>query len=329
VLIPSVADASLESHLRARLGCTGDPKKPLGEQQQLALRVGLIQNTPTPHLSTPDLVIFAADHGLAVDNIAGKQTQTTAATVRALLTDQVPLAGLAQLHGLRLIVVDSGISEQLEPHERLHARKIAYGTRNSRFSMAMSIEQVHAAIRAGIETAECLSGNVVGCAGVGVGSAQSAALVLSCLSEVPLRELVETGAPMAKNLLNHNIHVLESVRQRHLDLRDPVEVLAAMGGFEVAMMSGLMLAASARRFVILPDGLAAHAALMVASAIEPAVVEYCVHPRSNRPLALDRALSLFNTGEASEGSLHAVDGTGVAMTWSLVSKAAGLLARAA
>jgi nicotinate-nucleotide--dimethylbenzimidazole phosphoribosyltransferase len=326
-LISPIANAPLESGLRARLRHIADPGGPLDPVEELALRVGLIQNRLEPHFSTPDLVIFAADHGLAVDNIAGSEVRTTAATVHCLVTEQLPLASLSRLQGLRLMVVDSGIADSVVPHEHLHPRKIAHGTRNSRFGQSMSIEQVQAAIRAGIEIGESLDGNAVACAGIGVGSAQSAALVLASLSQVPLREFADAGPSMPEGLLDHTIHVLEGARQRHHDLNDPIELLAAMGGFEVAMMVGLLLTSAARRFVILPDGLPACAAVMVASALAPAVVEYCVFARSNRLPGLDRALSLFGTNAVLEVDMDAIDGTGATLTWPLILSAAALLAR--
>jgi nicotinate-nucleotide--dimethylbenzimidazole phosphoribosyltransferase len=133
----------------------------------------------------------------------------------------------------------------------------------------MSIEQVQAAIRAGIEIGESLDGNAVGCAGIGVGSPQSAALVLSALSEVPVWDFLDAAPSVPEGLLDHTVLVLESARQRHIELTDPIEQLAALGGFEVAMMVGLMLSAAARRFVVIPDGLPACAALLVASALAP------------------------------------------------------------
>jgi nicotinate-nucleotide--dimethylbenzimidazole phosphoribosyltransferase len=324
-LIAPVANASLERELRARLRHVADPAGRLDPLEQLAVRVGLIQDTVEPRFSTPSLVVFAADHGLAVDNIAADETRTTAATVHCLVTEQLPLASLCQRQGLILMVVDSGIAEPVERHERLHARKIAHGTRNSRLGKAMSMEQVQAAIRAGIEIGESLDGNAVACAGIGVGSAQSAALVLSALSKAPPWEFVDARPGMPEGLLDHTILVLESARQRHLELTDPIELLAAMGGFEVAMMMGLMLSAAARRFVILPDGLPACAALMVASAVAPAVLDYCVHSRSNRLPALGRALALFDASVDLEVAMDAIDGTGATLTWPLISTAAALL----
>ena len=326
VLIPPVANASLESQLRARLRHIDDPSGPLDPVERLAVQAGLIQNRVDPHFSGPRLVMFAADHGLAVDNIAGSETKSTAATVHCLVTEQLTLASLVRLQGLSLMVVDSGIAEPVEPHEHLHARKIAHGTRNARVGKAMSIEQVQAAIRAGLEIGESIDGNAVACAGIGVGSEQSAALVLSALSKVPVWEFVSAAPSMPEGLLDHIIVVLESARQRHIELTDPIELLAALGGFEVAMMMGLMLSAAARRFVIIPDGLPACAALMAASAVAPAVVEYCVHARSNHLRGLDRALSLFKASVSAEVSMDAIDGTGASLTWPLVSTAASLLA---
>lgn len=324
-LIPPTVNPVLEGALQTKLKRRSETIGFLGEFEPLAVRLGLIQNTLNPRFQGPRIVVFAADHGLAVDNIGAGERYTTAATVLALLNERLPLAVFARLHGLELAVVDSGVAEPLTPHPRLLSRKIAHGTRNSRAGAAMSIEQAHAAIRAGMEIGESLGGSAVACAGIGIGSAQSAALVLSCMSGAPLREFIDSGPDMAQGLLEHLLRVLEGARGRHGHLEDPVELLAAVGGFEVAMMVGLMLAAAGRRCVIIPDGMAACAALMVASAIAPAIVDYCVHARSNRLPGLDRALELFGAHAVFEVGIDGIDGTGSTLAWPLVRSAAALL----
>ena len=327
-LIASVVNPSLARDLRGRVRRVADPESPLDPLEQLALKVGLVQGRAAPRFSTPSLVVFAADHGLAVDNISADEPRTTAATVHCLVTEQLPLASLCRGRGLSLMIVDSGIAEPTERHDLLHARKIAHGTRNSRLGTAMSMEQVQAAIRAGIEIGQSLDGNAVACSGIGVGSVHSAALVLSALSKVSPWEFIGEGAGVRADVHDHAVLVLERVRQRHIELTDPIEVLAAIGGFEVAMMVGLMLSAAARRFVILPDGLPACAALMVASAVAPGLADYCVHTRSNRLATLARALALFDANADVELDVDAIDGTGATLTWSLVSAAADLLSNA-
>ena len=118
----------------------------------------------------PQMVVFAGDHGLVVDSVVEPGQPTTLQRVNRLLASQLPLSVFAGIHGIELSVVDSGMAEPTSTHARLLARKIAHGTRNSRVAPGMSIEQVHAAIRAGMEIGDSLPGNVVACAGIGEGS---------------------------------------------------------------------------------------------------------------------------------------------------------------
>jgi nicotinate-nucleotide--dimethylbenzimidazole phosphoribosyltransferase len=226
-------------------------------------------------------------------------------------------------------VVDCGIAEPVAPHARLLARKIAHGTRSSRAAMAMSLDQAHAAIRAGMEIADSLPGNAIACAGIGVGSHESAALVLSRLSDTPLREFLVSGPNMAAEDLNHLVNVLSGAQGRHKDAADPVEVLASFGGFEMAMMVGVMLVAGSKRNLVIADGMSACAALMVASRIAPAVTDYCVYCRSHSHSGLDRALSLFQATALLELGMESTDGTGATLAWPLVRSAAALLTEVA
>jgi nicotinate-nucleotide--dimethylbenzimidazole phosphoribosyltransferase len=226
-------------------------------------------------------------------------------------------------------VVDCGVAEPVAPHARLLARKIAHGTRSSRATMAMSLDQAHAAIRAGMEIADSLPGNVIACAGIGVGAHESAALVLSRLSDTPLRDFLLSGPAMPPEDLNHLVNVLQGAQGRHKDATDPVEVLAAFGGFEMAMMVGVMLVAGSKRHLVIADGMTACAALMVASRIAPAVTDYCVYCRSHNHHGLDRALSLFQATALLELGMESTDGTGATLAWPLVRSAAALLTEVA
>lgn len=324
-LVPPIENPTLTATLRAKLQRHGASTQSLGNLEPLALKLGLIQNSDAPRFRAPALVVFAADHGLAVDNLGAADAMSTSAMVQALLDERLPLAILAQAQGLELIVVDSGIADFVAPHPRLLARKIGHGTRNSRASAAMSEEQVHAALRAGMEIADAVQGDAVACCGIGVGSAQSAALVLAQISNVDVREFIDTGSATPAELRGHQMRVVDGARHRHGHLENEIEILAAVGGFEMAMMAGLMLAAAARRRLILVDGLCACAALLVASFIAPAVGEYCVHTRSNRHPGLDRALELFGATALAEDGLDSIDGTGATLAWPRVVSAAALL----
>ena len=328
-LISPTSNPLLEQALRKKLARRAETTGGLGELEALAVRLGLIQNTLKPRFRTPQIAIFAADHGLAVEGLSAPGPQSTAVLANQLLTSQLPVSVFARIQGLELSVVDCGVAESVNPHARLLARKIAHGTRNARVTSAMSLDQAHAAIRAGMEIADSLVGNSVVCAGVGLGSHESAALLLSRLSGANLSDLLISGPDMEEAHLAHLLAVLQSAQARHKDVTDPVEVLAAFGGFEMAMMVGVMLVAGSKRHLIVIDGMPACAALMVAARIAPAVTDYCVYSRSHSHQGLDQALALFHASALLELGMESTDGTGATLAWPLVRSAAALLTEVA
>jgi len=328
-LIAPIANPVLEEALRTKLKRRSETTGSLGELEPLAIQLGLIQNTLKPAFEYPHILLFAADHGLAVDGVGAALHRSTADLVANLLSLRVPIAVFAQLQGMALSVVDAGVADRVHPHARLLARKIAHGTRNARAGPAMSNEQVQAAIRAGMEIGQHTHGNVVACAGIGVGAHESAALVLSRLSGLDLAPLLAGVEAPDDPDLRRLLAILHGPQMRHRDAVEPLAVLGAFGGFEVAMMVGLMLVAASQRHLLLVDGMPACAALMVASLIAPGVTDYCVHTRSHGHRGLDEALALFNVAALLELGIESVDGTGATLAWPLVRSAAALLTEVA
>jgi nicotinate-nucleotide--dimethylbenzimidazole phosphoribosyltransferase len=328
-LIASSSNPLLERALREKLQRRAEQAGILGELEPLALRLGLMQNTLKPRFLDPQLVVFAADHGLAVDGLAPPGRKQTQDQVRQLLAGQWPMAVFARSQQIELSVVDCGIAADMPTHDRLLMRKIAHGTRNARVGPAMTLDQAHSAMRAGMEIGDSLRGNVLICAGLGVGAQESAGLVLSRLTDTPIRELVVSGPQMPADLIGHLMVVLQGSQGRHKAVTDPVEVMAAFGGFEMAVMVGVMLVAASKRHLLMIDGMTACAALMLAARIATPVTDYCVFCRSHSHAGLDRALGLFRASALLELGLESADGTGAALAWPLVRSAAALLTEVA
>jgi nicotinate-nucleotide--dimethylbenzimidazole phosphoribosyltransferase len=324
-LVPPTTHAGLERALLDKLAQRNTLGGRFGELEPLAVRLGLMQRTLKPALEHPQLLVFAADHGLAVDGLYASQGPQTKDVALDLLAGRLPLAAFARSQGLQLAVVDCGVADDLGAHEALLSRKIAHGTRNARLNTAMTLEQAHAAMRAGMEIGEKLRGNALALAGLGVGGNESAAMVLARLAELPVRDLALPGPEMEASHTALLLEVLKKTQSRHRGVADPVEVLAAFGGFEIAMMAGVMVMAASRRALLMIDGLPACAALLVAQRIDPGVSEYCVFCRSHPHRGLDRALALFGATAFMELGLSTLDGTGATLTWPLVRHAAALL----
>lgn len=325
-LVTPTSNPQLEKALREKLSRRNELGGSLGELEPLAIRLGLMQNTLTPLLHDPQLLVFAADHGLVVDGICDPGARPTHETAQLALTQELPLAMFARAQGLAVTVVDCGMAQSLPPQEGLLMRKIAHGTRNTRAALAMTLEQAHAGMRAGMEIGDKLPGNVTVLAGVGVGSHESAALVLSRLTDSPVRDLIVSGPHMEIDFLAHVMNVLTQSQTRHRAAVEPIDVLAAFGGFEVAVMVGVILMAASKRHLLIIDGAPACAALMVAARIAQPVTDYCVFCRSHSHRGLDQALNLFRSSALLEMGMESTDGTGATLAWPLLKSAGALLA---
>jgi nicotinate-nucleotide--dimethylbenzimidazole phosphoribosyltransferase len=328
-LIAPTSNPLLERSLLEKLSRRAEAAGSLGELEPLAVRLGLMQNSLKPRFRDPQLVIFAADHGMAVEGIDAAARHPTFQQVQQALSGQLPLAVFARIQQIALTVVDCGVAENIAAHERLLMRKIAHGTRNARITGAMSLDQAHAAMRAGMEIGDTLRGNVLMCAGIGVGSNFSAALLLSRLTDAPVQDLLMTGPHAAPDAMAHLMAIAQGAQGRHRELTEPIEMLAAFGGFEIAMMVGAMLVATSKRHLLMIDGMAACAALMLASRIATPVTDYCVFCRSHGHRGLDKALHLFRASALLELGMDCSDGTGATLAWPLVRSAAALLTEVA
>ena len=323
-LVAPTQRPSLEQALRLKLQRRSALGGHMGELEPLAVRLGLIQNALRPRLRQPQLLVFAGDHGLAVD-VSSPQHRSTAQMVDDIVSNRVALPVLAHRQGLTLHVVDGGLTTPLRVQPGVMARKIAHGTRNCRVAQAMSLDQLNAAIRAGMEIADALPGNVMGCAGIGVGSVEAAALLISRITGMQLRTILNAGDRMPSMTLEHLMVVLQAAQSRHGQVEDPVEALAAYGGFETAMMVGALLKAAEKRHLILIDGIVACAALIVATHIAGPVADYCVFCRSTDHAGLDAVLGGFKSTALLTLGMDSVDGTGIAVSWPLVASAAAIL----
>ncbi len=324
-LISPTANAELERALRERIDRRAAVSGSLGELEPLAVRLGLVQNSLTPRFREPTLALFAADHGLAVEGISLLHGRSTREQALLALQHRLPVAVFARIHGLDMTVIDCGIAEPLAPHPKLLARKIAHGTRNARLGVAMSMEQAHAGVRVGMEIADKFHGNALACAALGQGSHESAAMLMSSLSSVPVREFIVSGPDMRQDELGRLLKILQTAQARHRDAVEPMDVLAAMGGFELAVMVGAMLVAASKRSLIIIDGVAACAALKLASMIAAPVTDYAVFCRSHAHRGLDEAMALFHASALLELGMDGADGTGAALAWPLIRSAAALL----
>ena len=320
-----VESAALALRLRHLLDHQTKPPGSLGRIEALALQIGLIQLTERPQLNAPQLLVFAADHGLAAQGVSAYPSDVTWQMVENFLAGGAAVSVLARQHGLALTVVDAGVRHEFAPRTGLLERKIGAGTADSSEGPAMSAAQCAQALAGGRAVVRDLPGNVVLLGEMGIGNTSSAALLLARLGGFALPECSGRGTGLDDAGLAHKRAVLERVLTRHATATEPVEALAAFGGFEIAMLVGAALQAAQERRVIVVDGFIVGAAILVASRIEPGVLACCVFAHRSDEAGHGLMLRHFNTTPLLDLGLRLGEGSGAALAWPLIDSAVRLL----
>ena len=324
-VIEPIANAALQRALQHKIDHKTKPPGALGRLESLALQLGLIQRTESPALLQPQILVFAADHGIAAEGVSAYPQAVTVQMVGNMLAGGAAVNVFARQHGFALQVIDAGVAADLPAHPLLQPRKIAYGTRNVCALPAMSLAQAQAAIEAGRACVRGLPGNVLALGEMGIANTSSAALLLARLAGVSIDDACGRGTGLDDAQLTHKQGKLTQALALHADAISPLDALAALGGFEIAMMTGAMLQAASERRVLLIDGFIAGSAALVACAMSPAARDFMVFAHRSTERGHGLLLSHLKAEPLLQLDLRLGEGTGALLAWPLVQAASGFV----
>ena len=320
-LIEPIADAALQRVLQHKIDHKTKPPGALGRLESLAIQLGLIQRSETPALRLPQILVFAADHGIAAEGVSAYPQSVTVQMVGNMLSGGAAVNVFARQHGFALQVIDAGVAAELPAHQQLQPSKIARGTRNVCVEPAMSRAQAMAAIEAGMACVRGLPGNVLALGEMGIANTSSAALLLARLADVSIDEASGRGTGLDDVQLAHKRGKLAQALALHAGATQPLDALAALGGFEIAMMAGAMLQAAAERRVLLIDGFIAGSAALVACALCPAAQGYMIFCHRSAEHGHGLLLAHLRAEPLLDLGLRLGEGTGALLVWPLLQAA--------
>ena len=323
--VPDLHDAAFFARLQHLIDHKTKPAGSLGRIEALACQIGHILGTERPELQQPQMLVFAADHGLAQRGVSAFPPEVTAQMVGNFLAGGAAVSVLARQHGLALTVVDAGVASALPAQAGLVDAKVALGTADCSEGPAMSAAQCAQALHAGAEVVRRLPGNAVLLGEMGIGNTSSAALLMARLTGLPLNDCVGRGTGLDRAGLERKLAVLQAAMQRHAGATAPLDVLAAMGGFEIAMMVGAILQAAAERRVIVVDGFIVGSAVLLAQALQPHALQRCVFSHQSAETGHVRMLAHLGADPLLKLDLRLGEGSGAALAWPLLVSACGIL----
>lgn len=326
---PERLDRSMTAELQHVIDTKTKPPGSLGRLEGLALQMGLIQRSLRPTVQRPAVIVFAGDHGIAAEGVSPYPQEVTVQMVANFIGGGAAINALSRAAGMEMEVVDAGVASALSPAQGLVDIAIRRGgTRNFAHEPAMTRDETLLAMQRGAERVRhrALRGsNVIGFGEMGIANTSAAACLMSRLCKLPIDECVGRGTGLDDAGLARKRDVLGAALERYPQFDDPIDTLATFGGFEIAMITGAFLEAAASRMTVLVDGFIVTSALLVAHAISPDVLDYCVFAHASGEAGHRKMLDFLDAKPLLELGLRLGEGTGVALALPLLRAATAFI----
>jgi nicotinate-nucleotide--dimethylbenzimidazole phosphoribosyltransferase len=314
--------------LQHKIDTKTKPLGALGVLEQIAFKIGNIQQTLTPKLTRPTIVVFAGDHGIAKKNEVNPFPQeVTAQMVYNFVNGGAAINVFSKTNGIDLKIVDAGVNHSFDKNLDIINAKIALGTKNFENAPAMSlIECQDATIKAGniIEHIHSKGCNTIGFGEMGIANTSSAALLMAYFTKTPVENCVGSGTGLDAEGIKRKTAILSHVYKTH-NPKTPMEALSCFGGFEIVMLCGAFLKAAELKMTIVVDGFIVTAALLAAKAINPEVIDYCIFAHNSQEQGHKAMLKALEATPLLSLGLRLGEGTGAALAMPLLKAAVNFL----
>lgn len=325
------ADQGQRGAGQRRLDSLAKPPGSLGRLEELALKLWLVQKTLPLRTDPAAICTFAADHGVAAMGVSAYPAEVTRQQVLNMARGGAAISVLCATNGIKHAVVDVGVrGEPVQPLGGLYAKRLAPGTGNIAREAAMSRDLCLKALLVGAEMAEKFAASgcrVLGCGEMGIGNTTSATALFCALLGLSPDSVTGPGAGLPPEGLAHKRRIINQALALHassVSAGDPVAVLAALGGLEIAAMSGFMLAAAARECLVLVDGFICTAAWVAAWKLAPALADYAIFCHASAEPGYQTVMERLNARPLLHFAMRLGEGTGAAVALPLLRSAAAV-----
>ncbi len=308
-MVTRIANLELEARIRGRLDSLTNPPGSLGRLEELVLQLGLIQRTETPSVDSKMMMLFCADHGVVEAGVSPYPSEVTRQMVANFRAGGAAITVLCREYAIEPSIIDMGVGRP---------------TRNFAREPAMTRAEAQVCIDSGKAHA-AVPAHVLGAGEMGIGNSTSAAALLCAFTGADPEQAAGRGTGLDDAGLARKIEVLRRAMALHRpDSKDPLGALAAVGGFEIAAIVGLILGAAEQRKMVMLDGFISCSAALVARAIEPAALDYVVYSHRSSERGHTHMLEALGARPLLDLDLRLGEGTGAAIGIGLLSTAVRL-----
>jgi nicotinate-nucleotide--dimethylbenzimidazole phosphoribosyltransferase len=321
-------DTSRTAVLQAQLDDLTHPQGSLGRLEELAKKYCLITGKDKPVIKNKIIFTFAGDHGVAEEGVSAFPKEVTPQMVLNFLRGGAGVNVLAKHVGARVIVVDMGVDYDFEPADGLELRKIARGTRNMTKGPAMTREEAERAVLVGIELVEKYKDglDLLGTGEMGIGNTTPSSAIVAVLTGSSPEMVTGRGTGIDDASLKNKVEIIKkAISVNKPDPKDPLDVLAKVGGYEIAGIAGLVLGAALYRIPVVIDGFISTAGALIAAELNPLCRGYIIAAHQSVEIGHRKMLERLEQVPLLDLSLRLGEGTGAALGMSLVEAGVKIL----
>lgn len=302
------------------------PTGALGDLEQIAITLASLQGTVFPKINKPWISIFAGDHGVVEENISAYPQAVTRQMLQNFASGGAAISVIAKHHQAHLQVIDCGTVGDSYNYTGVERHCIRAGTANFAKQAAMTEQECQAALQLGknsVDLAKSKGADIFIVGEMGIGNTCSASALACLLLDESAQQLTGVGTGINHEQLQHKINVIDQAVKLHKNdvTNNPLKILAAVGGLEIAAMVGAYLRGAQMGLPIVVDGFISSVAALCAVRIQPLVREWMLFGHQSAEYGHQRILKELNAQPILNMNLRLGEGSGAGLALSIIQLA--------
>lgn len=315
------SDASIAEQAQNRQNSLTKPPGSLGRLEEFSIKYVAARGDFSAEIEKPAILTFAGDHGVADEGVSAFPKEVTPQMVANFANGGAAINVLTRMEGINLKVIDIGVAGDCD-FPGVIQRKVARGTADFVKGPAMTKEQTERAILIGFEEAEKLINGgctLLGTGDMGIANTTPSTALYSVYLNLPPEEITGRGTGIDDERLIHKTNIIKkAIEINKNSLTDPLSILSALGGFEIAGICGVVLAGAANKVPVVVDGFISCAAALTAIKMNENVADYCFFSHLSADSGHKKIMESLGIKPILDLNLRLGEGTGAALAMNLI-----------
>ena len=323
-----IDSAAFANVLQHKIDQKTKPTGSLGILEVLAKQIGMVFQTLEPKIIKPNLVVFAADHGIANHGVSAYPQDVTRQMVTNFLVGGAAINVFCKQNTIKLSIVDAGVNYDFPMNTNLISAKIGMGTQSFLHGPAISAMELQLCLNKGQEVVKTIAKTGCNCIGfgeMGIGNTATASVLMSIILALPIADCVGKGTGITDEKLIEKINILKKCLDNYEGENNLESKLAYFGGFEIMQMVGAMLEAKEQNMLILVDGFICSVAFLIAFKKNPSIIKNAIFCHSSAEQGHQKIVDYLGVRSLLQLDLRLGEGTGCAIAFPIIESAVAFL----